>query len=151
MAAYTKVNLKEVEDHAPKFGLAPNIEARFARTALELEGSGVSYFRVAPGFRLPFGHTHGKQEEVYLLLGGSARMKLDDEVIEVAPWDAVRVAAQTARGLEAGPDGAEYVAFGAPGTDNSDAGSEGGSWPAARGRCTQATSCQASCFQPMRR
>ncbi len=76
MGDYTKVNLKDVEDQAERFGLAPNIEFRMGRVALELENSGVSYQRLAPDFRIPFGHKHKRQEEVYVLVSGSARMKL---------------------------------------------------------------------------
>lgn len=114
MAQHTVVNLKEVEDQAPKFGLSPGLEARFARGALELEKSGVSYQRLAPGFRIPFGHKHKQQEELYILVGGSARLKLDDEVLELKAWDAVRVRSDTMRCFEAGPDGAEILAYGAP-------------------------------------
>ena len=80
MDGYTIVNLKEVEDQAPKFGLSPNVESRFATVPLELEISGISYQRLAPGFRQPFGHRHRLQEEIYVVVGGSARIKLDDEV-----------------------------------------------------------------------
>ena len=121
MAGYTSVNLKEVEDQTPKFGYSPNLEARFARVPLELENSGISYFRVAPNFRIPFGHKHWQQEEIYVLVLGSARMKLDHLVVELKPWDAIRVPAETMRGLEAGPEGAEYITFGVPNTQNSDA------------------------------
>jgi hypothetical protein len=91
VSRYTKVNLREVEDQAVRFGLAPHIEARMARVPLELENSGVSYQRVAPSFRVPFGHRHKRQEEVYVLVSGSARMKLEDEIVELQQWDAVRV------------------------------------------------------------
>jgi mannose-6-phosphate isomerase-like protein (cupin superfamily) len=128
MAAYTVVNLMEVEDQAPKFGYAPNVEARFARKPLELENSGLSHFRVAPGFRMPFGHEHAEQEEVYLVLSGSARVKLDDEIVELGQWDAVRIPAGVMRGLEGGPDGAEVLAFGAPNTDNKDIEMTPGWW-----------------------
>jgi mannose-6-phosphate isomerase-like protein (cupin superfamily) len=121
MPGYTLVNLKEVDDMAPKFGFAPNIEARFARVPLELEHSGVSYFRIAPDFRMPFGHRHQTQEEVYLLVSGSARIKLDDELVEMRPMDAIRVPPDTTRAIQAGPDGAEVVAFGSPTQDNRDA------------------------------
>ena len=120
MAGYTLVNLKEVEDMAPKFGFAPNVEARFARVPLELEQSGVSYFRIAPDFRMPFGHRHATQEEIYLVLSGSARIKVEDDVVELGPMDAIRVAPDTTRGMEGGPGGAEVVAFGAPTQDNRD-------------------------------
>ena len=122
MDSYTKVNLKsDVEDMATKFGLAPNLEYRVGREPLETKESAVSYLRMAPGFRMPFGHTHKKQEELYLLVAGSARLKLDDEVVELVPWDAVRIAKNTVRNLEAGPDGAELILFGAPNTGSNDA------------------------------
>jgi uncharacterized cupin superfamily protein len=128
MAGYTVVNLKEVEDQAPRFGLSPNLEARMARVALELENSGVSYQRLAPGFRVPFGHKHKRQEEIYVLLSGSARIKLEDEVVELKPLDAVRVPKDTMRGFEAGPDGAEFLAIGAPNTGPGDAETVDGWW-----------------------
>jgi len=114
MPGYTVVNLKEVEDQAPKFGFSPQLEARFARTDLELDRSGISYQALAPGFRVPFGHKHATQEEIYVVVRGGGRMKLDDEVVELRQWDAVRVPADTMRGIEAGDDGLELIAFGAP-------------------------------------
>jgi mannose-6-phosphate isomerase-like protein (cupin superfamily) len=122
MPSYTHINLKtDVEDQAPKFGFAPNLESRFARKSLELEKSGLSYYKVAPDYRLPFGHHHVDQEEIYLILSGSARMKLDDDIVELGQWDVLRVPADVTRGFEAGPDGAEILAFGAPSNDNADA------------------------------
>jgi mannose-6-phosphate isomerase-like protein (cupin superfamily) len=121
VTGYTIVNLKEIEDQAPKFGRSPELEARFARVPLGLENSGLSYFRLTPNFRIPFAHKHLQQEEVYVLVGGSAKIKLDNEVIELEPWDAIRVSAGTTRGFEEGPEGAEYIAFGAPNTENRDA------------------------------
>ena len=115
MADYTVVNLKEVEDQAPKFGLSPQLEMRMARVALGLQNSGVSYQRLAPNLRLPFGHKHKNQEEIYVLVSGGARIKLDDEVVDLKPFDAVRVAKDTMRSFEAGPEGAELIAIGAPG------------------------------------
>jgi quercetin dioxygenase-like cupin family protein len=120
VADYTVVNLKrDVEDQAPKFGYAPT-EARFARQRLELKKSGLSHFRVAPGFRFPFGHSHSEQEEIYVVTDGVARVKLDRDVVQLAKWDAVRIAPGVMRAIEAGPDGAELVAFGAPNTENAD-------------------------------
>ena len=111
---YTLVNLKEVEDMAPKGGMSPNLEARFARKPLELEHSGVTYFRMAPGYREPFGHRHGEQEEVYVVISGSMRCKLDDDIIELHAWDAVRIPPQVIRCREAGPNGVEMLLVGAP-------------------------------------
>ena len=119
MANYTKLNLKEVEDQSPKFGLN-EMEFRSARVPLELENSGLSYLRVDPNYRVPFGHKHNVQEEVYVILSGSARLKLDDEVIELKPMDAVRVHKDTMRNFEGGPEGAEVLAIGAPNTGPGD-------------------------------
>lgn len=128
MAGYTIVNLKDVEDQAPKFGFAPNLEARFASTPLELEKSGVSYQRLAPNFRAPFGHRHKVQEEVYVIVGGGGRLKLDDEVVDVKKWDAVRVAPETTRCFEAGSEGVEILAVGAPATSLQDVQMEENWW-----------------------
>ena len=128
MADYTVVNLKEVEDQAPKFGLSPQLEARMARVALGLENSGVSYQRLAPNFRVPFGHKHKRQEEIYVVVAGSVRIKLEDEVVELGPFDAVRVHKDTMRGFEAGPEGAEFIAIGAPNTGPGDADVVEGWW-----------------------
>jgi uncharacterized cupin superfamily protein len=116
MSEYTVVNLKEVEDQAAKSGLAPDLEARFATGPLGLSNSGISYQRLAPNFRMPFGHRHEKQEEVYAVLAGGGRMKLDDEIVELNALDTVRIPADAMRCIEAGPEGIEILAIGAPNT-----------------------------------
>jgi len=114
MANYTKLNLRdEVEDQAPKFGMS-DLEFRSARVPLELQNSGISYQRLTPNFRVPFGHHHNQQEEIYVLVSGSARLKVDDDILELRPFDAVRIPKETMRNLEGGPEGAEIIAFGAP-------------------------------------
>jgi uncharacterized cupin superfamily protein len=112
MPSYTIKNLKAVADMAPKFGLAPDLEARFARRDLGAEQTGLSYQRLAPGAAGSFAHSHGRDEEIYVVVGGSGRMKLDDEVVEVSPWDAIRVAPATVRAFAAGSDGLELLVFG---------------------------------------
>ena len=112
---FTLTNLRDdVEDLGTNFGGAPDLEFRHASTALGLEQSGLSYQRIPPGYRFPFGHTHKAQEEVYVIVRGSGRMKLDDEVVAVKEWDVVRVPPGVWRGYEAGPDGLEILVFGAP-------------------------------------
>jgi mannose-6-phosphate isomerase-like protein (cupin superfamily) len=129
MSDYTVVNLKrDVEDMAPKFELAPGLESRFARVPLGLTNSGASYFKIAPGFRVPFGHRHSEQEEVYVVVSGGARLKLDDDVVELGQWDMVRIAPGVWRGIEGGSEGAELIAFGAPNTENKDIEMERGWW-----------------------
>jgi mannose-6-phosphate isomerase-like protein (cupin superfamily) len=113
VADYTHLNLKDdVENMSERFGLAPDLEARFGRNALGLEGGGFSYQRVAPGIEAPFGHRHKTQEEVYIVIGGGGRIKLEDEVRELREWDVVRVPPTTARAFAAGPDGLELIAIG---------------------------------------
>lgn len=115
------VNIKEVEDLAPRFGLAPQLESRFAKGPLGLTRLGLSYFRLAPGFRQPFGHRHAEQEEVYVVLSGSVRMKVDDDVVELGALDAIRLPPEAMRCPEAGPNGAELLVAGAPLLEDSDA------------------------------
>jgi mannose-6-phosphate isomerase-like protein (cupin superfamily) len=130
MPDFKHLNLKDdVEDLAPKHGLAPGIESRFARVPLGLEQSGLSYYKMAPNFRLPFGHRHEEQEEVYVVLSGSARFRLEDESVELRALDALRVPGSVTRGMEAGPEGAEILAFGAPNTENKDAEMVSDFWP----------------------
>jgi mannose-6-phosphate isomerase-like protein (cupin superfamily) len=112
---FTHLNLKaDLDDVGPNFDGAPDLEFRMATRALELEQSGLSYQRIPPGHRFPYGHTHKTQEEVYVVVRGSGRMKLDDEIVEVREWDAVRVSPGTWRGYEAGPQGLEILVIGAP-------------------------------------
>ena len=128
MAGYTITNLKDLENSAERFGMAPNLEARFARDALGAEQLAMSYQRLAPGFRMPFGHRHGTQEELYVVVGGSGRVKLDDDVHDVGEWDVVRAAKETMRAFEAGPDGLEYLVIGSPKTGPGDADVVQGWW-----------------------
>lgn len=105
------------------------LEARFARTALGGETLGISLMTLAPGFRIPFGHKHSGQEEVYVVVRGSGRIKVEDEIVELGEWDAIRIDQDTMRAVEPGPEGVEYIAFGA-GTDPSDAEMVQGWWGA---------------------
>jgi len=121
-------NLEDVEDSAVKFGLSPDLETHFASRGLELDKLGVSLQRLAPNFRVPFGHRHREQEELYVVVSGSGRVKLDDEIVEVRQWDAIRVSSQTMRAFEAGPDGLELFAIGAPAAGLRDAEEVPGWW-----------------------
>ena len=113
--SFTLRNLKEdLEDVGSNFDGPPDLECRMGTGALGLEKSGLSYQRVPPGYRFPYGHTHETQEEVYVVVRGGGRMKVDDEIVDLAEWDAVRVAPGAWRGYEAGPDGLEILVIGAP-------------------------------------
>jgi mannose-6-phosphate isomerase-like protein (cupin superfamily) len=110
--SYTRKNLREVEDSAPKFGFSETQESRFAYQDLSAQDTGLAYHVVRADRRQAFGHRHEAAEEIYVILSGSGRMKLDDEVIDVEPMDAIRVAPQVGRSFEAGSQDLEVLAFG---------------------------------------
>lgn len=110
---FTHKKLTDVKDSAPEFGLGDDAEARFAKDDLEGESTGVSHHRLKPNKRQPFGHRHEKAEEIYVVVSGSGRMKLDDEIIEIETLDAIRVEPTVTRGFEAGDEGLEIIAMGA--------------------------------------
>ena len=113
MSDYTKVNLKDdVEDSAQGYGLGDHLEARFARKAMGLEQFGFSYQKMEPNYRQGFGHVHKEQEEVYLVLEGNGRIKVEDEIVDLAQWDAIRIPRGVTRAMEAGGDGMAFVAIG---------------------------------------
>ena len=109
---YTHVNLHDVEDMAPRFGYEQQGEARFPARRLDAVRTGISHQRLRPSVRQAFGHRHQHAEEVFVVLAGSGRVKIDDEVTDVRPLDAVRIAPDSARAFEAGPDGIELLVFG---------------------------------------
>jgi mannose-6-phosphate isomerase-like protein (cupin superfamily) len=115
MAALTDYeikNLREVEDMAVKHGFSETQEARFPREELGAEATGLAYHLVRPGRRQAFAHRHGEAEEVNVVLSGGGRVKLDEEVIDIGPMDAIRIAPHVTRAFEAGPDGLELLVFG---------------------------------------
>jgi quinol monooxygenase YgiN/mannose-6-phosphate isomerase-like protein (cupin superfamily) len=110
---YTHINIEDdVEDMAKRFGFGEQGEARFANRALGTVRTGVSHQRLRPGVRQAFGHRHQHAEEVFVVLAGSGRLRIDDEIVDVGPLDAIRIAPGSARAFEAGPDGLEFVVFG---------------------------------------
>lgn len=123
MSAFTKVNLKEIEA-----GGSEQVEARFARSQLGSEHLGVSHFRYAAGHRNTMGHRHREQEEVYVVVEGSGRIKLDGEIVELEKWDIVRVAPSTVRAFEAGAEGLEVLAIGSDRPEGGDGERVEGWW-----------------------
>lgn len=110
MTDYAIINLKDIEDSAGE--RAPGVEARFARKHIDSEHLGVTYIRYEAGVRSPMAHSHREQEEAYVVIAGSGRVRLDDEIREVRQWDVVRVSPATIRAFEAGADGLEIIAIG---------------------------------------
>src|ERR1700742_4262743 len=113
MAAYTHKNLRDVKDAAPGFGFGEMGEVRFAKDELDAERTGISHLQLNPGVRMPFGHKHDEAEEIYVVIAGSGRMKMDDEIVEIVELDAIRVSPAVGRGFEAGSEGSSLLAFGA--------------------------------------
>ena len=110
--SYTIRNLRETEDSAPKFGFDELGEAHFPRKELGADSIGLAYQVLKPGKRQAFGHRHEKAEEIYVVLSGTGRVRLDDEIVEVGELDAIRVAPSVTRAFEAGTDGLVVLAFG---------------------------------------
>lgn len=127
-AGYTLVNLEDVEDMAARFGFGEQGEARFANRPLGALRTGLSHQRLRPGVRQAFGHRHQHAEEVFVVLSGSGRVKIGDDIRDVRPLDAIRIAPDEPRAFEAGPDGLEFVVFGAHHTG--DAVIDSNFWPA---------------------
>jgi mannose-6-phosphate isomerase-like protein (cupin superfamily) len=126
MSAYSHKNLMDVEPFIDN----EQLTGRFARKHLDSRELGVSHFRYAAGFRAETGHRHREQEEAYVVVAGSGRIKLDDEILDLAPWDVVRVAPETARAFEAGPDGLELIAIGGSKPEGGDGERVNDFWPA---------------------
>jgi mannose-6-phosphate isomerase-like protein (cupin superfamily) len=110
--SYTRKNLREVEDQAAKHGFRELQEARFPMSDLDAEATGLGLITVKPGQRQPFAHRHNQAEEVYVVVSGSGKLKIDDEIIDVQEMDAIRFDPAVGRALEAGADGIEVLAFG---------------------------------------
>jgi mannose-6-phosphate isomerase-like protein (cupin superfamily) len=110
---FTHKKLTDIKDSAPEFGIGEVQEARFAKDDLDAEKTGLSHLRLKPGKRSPFGHKHEEAEEIYVVIAGAGRMRLDDEIIEVETLDAVRVSPEVVRAFEAGDEGLEVIAVGA--------------------------------------
>jgi mannose-6-phosphate isomerase-like protein (cupin superfamily) len=128
MSDYTIVNLGDVENLAPTFQMPEGMDVRFPKRDLGCTTGGVGVEKLPPGLRLPFGHTHSRQEEIYVIAEGSGRIKLDDEILELRQWDILRIGPGVMRNLEAGPDGVTLIAFGAPLAEESDVEMAPGWW-----------------------
>ena len=113
MSDYTHKNLTEVEDAAPGFGFGEMGEIRFAKDDLDAERTGITHMKLNPEQRMPFGHKHDQAEEIYVVIAGSGRMKMGDEIVEIVELDAIRISPEVARGFESGPEGISLIAVGA--------------------------------------
>jgi quercetin dioxygenase-like cupin family protein len=127
MPDYAIVNLLEIDDDVQ--GRVEGLEGRFSRKLLGSRDLGISHWSLAPNLRHPMAHSHREQEEAYVVVSGSGRVRLDDEVRELRPWDVVRVAPEVVRGFEAGPDGLVLIAVGGPKPEGGDGVLSDSPWP----------------------
>jgi mannose-6-phosphate isomerase-like protein (cupin superfamily) len=127
MSDYTIVNLLELEDTVR--GRLPGLEGRFGRKHLDSRDLGVSLWQYAPNVRNPVAHRHREQEEAYVVVAGSGRVRLDDEIRDVRRWDVIRLAPGVLRGFESGPDGLELIAIGGPRPEGGDGVQTDDPWP----------------------
>jgi mannose-6-phosphate isomerase-like protein (cupin superfamily) len=127
MSAYTVLNLLELEDSIA--GRVPGMEGRFGRSKMDSRDLGVSHFRYAPGVRSKSAHTHTEQEEAYVVVEGTGRIRLDDEIVDLKPFDLVRVAPGVVRAFEAGADGLAFIAIGGPKPEEGDGKLVDSPWP----------------------
>jgi quercetin dioxygenase-like cupin family protein len=127
MSRFATVNLLDVEDSIGE--RLPGVEGRFGRSHLDSRDLGISHFHYAANLRSPMAHSHREQEEAYVVVAGSGRLLLDEEIIELRPWDAVRVAPEVVRAFEAGPDGLDMIAVGGPRPADGDGEMAAATWP----------------------
>ena len=127
MSSYSHVNLLEVDDSVGD--RVEGLQGRFARSRLDSRDLGVSHWRYAANFRAPFAHSHKEQEEAYIVVAGSGRVLLDGDIVELKPWDVVRVAPEVVRAFEAGPEGMELIAVGGPKPEGGDGVRGEAQWP----------------------
>ena len=127
MSRFATVNLLEVDDSVGD--RVPGMEGRFGRKHLDSRDLGVSHFRYEPNLRSPMAHSHREQEEAYIVVAGSGRILLDDEVLALRQWDVVRVAPEVVRAFESGPDGLEVIAVGGPKPEEGDGVRAEANWP----------------------
>jgi quercetin dioxygenase-like cupin family protein len=130
MSSFATVNLLDVEDSVGE--RAPGIEGRFARKHLDSRDLGISLFRYAANLRSPVAHSHREQEEAYVVVAGSGRVLLGNEVRELRKWDVVRVAPEVVRAFEAGPEGLDVIAVGGPKPEDGDGVMGAAVWPDAQ-------------------
>lgn len=131
MSEYAVVKVSDIPDQGPNLGLRPDqLEIRFLRNDLGCEHCGVTYARYGAGWKPTRGHRHKRQEEVYVLVSGRAQCKVDDDVVDMEPWTAIRIPPDTTRALRAvGDVDAVFVLIGAPNTGPGDGENLQEFWP----------------------
>ena len=126
MSDYAVKNLLEIDNLSER----PEFEIRFSRKYLDSKELGVTLLRIGANSAATDGHHHEEQEEAYVVISGSGRIKLDDEVVELRQFDVVRVAPEVVRAFEAGPDGLEVIAVGGRKPEGGDGVRDPDRWPA---------------------
>jgi mannose-6-phosphate isomerase-like protein (cupin superfamily) len=99
MSDYTVVRRDEAFDamsEYPGFG-----EMRFYTQAANAEQVAITWrsMPAGTGGRGSYGHRHSDQEEIYLVVAGNLTFKVGEDVFEVGPHTAVRVASDAYRSV----------------------------------------------------
>jgi len=110
MSDYTVKSIEELES-------IHHGAVKLAGAALGIRSFGMQVLDFPAGFSDYPAHDHADdgQEEVYVLLGGSAEFQIDHERVAVATGQLVRIAPAATRKLVAGPEGARILAVGCAG------------------------------------
>lgn len=107
--AYSYVDVDSLE------GEGPGGMVRKTRRATGTRAFGFNYFAIPPGVEgREHNHTDSKQEEVYFVVKGGGKMRIDGEELDLMPGRFVRVDPESTRVPIAGDEGLELVTFGAP-------------------------------------
>jgi mannose-6-phosphate isomerase-like protein (cupin superfamily) len=110
MSGYTIGKREDAYDFMEKY---PGFgEMRSYTQSLDAEQVAITWRTMPPGTggKGSYGHRHKTQEEIYLVLRGAVQAKLDDDVVELGPGTAVRVAPEVVRSFHNdGPEEAELV------------------------------------------
>lgn len=87
---------------------------KLAGDELGVEAFGLQVLDLPPGFENYPAHDHAEdgQEEVYVVLAGSADFTIGDDDVHAGAGALLRVAPEAKRGLVPGPDGVRVLAIG---------------------------------------
>jgi len=104
-------SIRKLEDVPDFLGDYPG-EMRFFTGELGNEQVALTHRRMPAktGGKGSYGHRHKTQEEVYFVIDGTLQFKLEDEVIDVGPGTAVRVAPEVVRSVwNEGPEDVNLI------------------------------------------
>lgn len=128
---YTSIDVRDLEFDDPE--TSPILTARLT-TSLDCDGMKVNVRRLAPGEAVPY-HTEGSQEEIYVPLDGSGKLRVSGTTHPVKRSTVCRFAPEIPRSAVNPTDqSVQWLMVGAPptgGADEWDPGAQVHEWPGA--------------------